>query len=246
MSNAYLPSGSRAAMTSCVLLVATTFVAVAVNPFINALNRAKLAEDISNTRQVKLALDTFASDFDGVYPCEETADEVAEGLVMANHSNSYFRQLHLSGIADSEIIFWVEGASVCRKAPPDNRTKRNGQPVEKEILKRGDCGWAYVVDHDNTDSGSRPILLSAYRNGTKAFDRNLYQGKTIVMTLDGSVKALRLTPHGNVLDGDSRDIFSPEAAAWEGRAVDPATLLLQPLAKPKNKLRPKAKRRPRD
>lgn len=245
MSSAYHPRSSRSLMIGCILIVATSLIAVAVNPFVNALNRSKLAEDISRARQVKLALDNFASDFDGIYPCQDTAIEISDSPPSAD-SNSHFRQLHLSGICDSEVIFWVKGASVCRKAPPDNRTKRKGQLIEKQILKRGDCGWAYVVDHDNTDSGMRPILLSAYLNGTKAFDRNLYQGKAILLTLDGSVKAFPLDAAGKIRDENGHDIFSPKAAAWEDFEGDPAKLLLQPLAKPKNKLRPKAKRRPRD
>lgn len=213
-----------------VIAIIVALAALATPQIFKALKRAALAEAISNARQVKLALDSFANDFDGVYPSDDTADEVAEGLAGGQNSNAYLKQLHMAGIADSEIIFWVKNSPVANKRPPDNKIKDGNRPSQNEILKAGDCHWAYVVDHDNTDNGTRPILMDPYKPGSSDFDEELWDWKAVVMTLDGSVKALRMrVADSQVLDGDKKPIMSSQAAAWEGASgQDPAQLLKQP------------------
>lgn len=216
-----------------VIAIIVALAALATPQIFKALKRAALAEAISNARQVKIALDNFASDYNGVFPSDDTAEDVAEGLAGGQSSNDFLRQLHMAGIADSEVIFWVKNSPVANKRPPDNKVKEGKRPQKSEILKPGDCHWAYVVDHDNTDSGTLPILLDPYTPGTSDFDEDLWEWKAIVMTLDGSVKALRMrTSDSQVLDGNKKPIMSSQASAWEGSSgQDPTTRLKQPQAR---------------
>lgn len=226
--SAYKLSSSRPLMITTALLVIGTFTAIAVNPFAKARVRAQVAKDLNKGRMIKITLDVFAADFDGAYPSEELANDVAENLPTKT-SNDLFRQLHLAGIADSEDIFWVKGASVCKLTKPDNIIKKGKRPIAAEILKPGDCGWAYLTDQVNTDTGSRPIVMSAFEKGTKSFDKKLYGGKVIVIRLDGSAHSLPQDPKkGQVIDKNGQDVLSPKSDPWKGSTVVPAKILLQP------------------
>lgn len=215
-------------MITTALLVVGSLTAIAVNPFAKARVRSQIAKDLNKGRMIKLTLDSFAADFDGMYPCKESADEVGEKLP-AKTSNDLFRQLHLSGISDSEEIFWVKGASVCKPTKPDNIIKKGLRPVAAEILKPGDCGWAYLTGQHNIHTGSRPIIISAFEKGTKAFDKKLYGGKVIVIRVDGSANPLPQDPEkGQVIDKNGQNILSAKSDPWKGGIIDPAKILIQP------------------
>ena len=65
-----------------VIAIIVALAALATPQIFKALKRAALAEAISNSKQVKLALDSFATDFDGQYPSEDTAEYVSEGCLL--------------------------------------------------------------------------------------------------------------------------------------------------------------------
>lgn len=210
---------------TALLIVAGTIVCAAFNPF-KAGKRAAMAESMNNAKQVKLALDSFAMDNDGVYPSKDTA-EFYETSKNGKWSNEPFQQLFASGNTNSERIFWVKRAKVCNAEAPDDVTTVRGRLELREILKSGDCGWAYVGEQVNTDHPERPILIDAYKPGTKEFDRKLWNDKVIVLLIDGSVRAMPLDAKGKVL-AEGKDILSAASAAWVKSGTDPAKLLLQP------------------
>jgi hypothetical protein len=216
-----------------VLVAGGTLISVAFNPFASG-KRATLASDLNNVRQITLALYGFATNFDGQFPNSDTGEKVVKGGTGAGFSNDYFRQLFLSSEIDSELIFWVQGASVCSAEKPDDRVAEGGKPVAKEILKAGDCGWAYMTEQTNTSNLARPLLLSAYTNGKKEFDKKLYDGKVIVMRIDGSAKPIKLDAQRH-LDSNGEDLLSPKAKPWAGSGEDPAKLLTQPNPVPAKK-----------
>ena len=227
INRSYQHSGSRAAMTGTILLVAGGLLAsVSVAQFAGA-KRAEAARHLNNVRQIKFACDGFATDFDGQYPNDDTGNQLQQGLG-TDSSNDYFRQLFLSGETQSELIFWVKGATTCTKAKADDIIMRNGNLLPDEILKPGDCGWAYLREQTNTSNVARPLIVIGYKDGTKEFDLELHGGRVIVVRIDGSAKAMEPDAKGVVLDGSGNDIFSPKADAWEGSGENPARLLVQP------------------
>lgn len=218
-------------MISTVLLVAAgTFASMAVIPF-GAGKRARLARDMNNVRQVKFALDGFATDFDGQYPNKDTGMQVIEGGTDTKFSNDYFRQLFLAGETESEEIFWVSTASVCTKKKPDDVVKKGGKVVPAEVLRAGDCGWAYMTGQTNTSNVRRILLLNAYSPTKKEFEKKLYDGKIVVGRVDGSVKAIQIDAQGH-LSSQGEDLLSGKSLPWKGSGEDPAKLLIQP--KPAN------------
>ena len=78
-----------------VIAIIVALAALATPQIFKALKRAALAEAISNSKQVKLALDSFATDFDGQYPSE---DPKAMCFISCMHKYSPF-------FVENEILF---------------------------------------------------------------------------------------------------------------------------------------------
>ena len=203
-------TSARKGFTGLELLVVVAVVvvgaALATPQIFKALKRAALAEGINNARQVKLALDNFATDFDGQFPNDDTGEGVLEGGTGSTYSNDYFRQLFLAGATESEFIFWVKKSGVASKGAPDDKIKQKGRMQPELILEQGEAHWAYISDQTNLGTGSRPLILDGYQAGTSEWDPDTWDNK--------------------VLDGSGKDILSAQADAWDGE--DPTDLLKQP------------------
>ena len=158
-----------------VIAIIVALAALATPQIFKALKRAALAEAVSNARQVKLALDAFATDYDGQFPNDDTAEAVVEGGTGSTYSNDYFKQLFLAGSTDSETIFWVKNSGVASKSAPDDKVKENGRMQQELILEPGDVHWAYITDQTNLSTGSRPLIL----DGSGRPCRRLVQRKVL-------------------------------------------------------------------
>ena len=210
-----------------VMTILVVLAGIAPASIFKSLKRASLAEAINNSKQVKLALDAFATDFDGQYPNDDTAEYVIEGGTGTTYSNDYFRQLFLAGMTESEKIFWVKNSAVANKGEPDGKVKEAGRVQPDQVLQEGDVHWAYITDQTNLDTGSRPLILDGYKRGTSEWDPNTWGQKVIVLAIDGSCRTMGMrASDGKVLDGSRKDILSAQADAWDGE--DPTDLLKQP------------------
>ena len=201
-----------------VIAIIVALAAMATPQIFKALGRVAMAENVSNARQVKLAMDMFASDNDGLFPSRDTA-EFSETPMDDGKSNSLFLQLFAARSTESERIFWVKGSKVCNKTKPDDTTTVSGKFQQSETLNAGDCGWAYVEDQTNGDSAQRPLLFDSPPTGEGLeFDPELWEGKAVVLRLDGSVRPERLNPSNRVLDGDNKELLTTDSEVW-GAAV---------------------------
>ncbi len=210
-----------------VTAVAVVVAGLAAPQVLKAMKRAVLADAINNAKQVKLTLDSFATDFDGQYPSEKTGKFVIEGGTGSTYSNDYFRQMFLAGHIESERIFWVRNSAVANKVEPDNKVKEGGRLQPDLILQKGDAHWAYITDQTNLDTGSRPLILDGYKRGTSEWDPNTWDQTVIVMTIDGTCRLMRMrASDGKILDGSFTDALSAQADAWDGE--DPTEWLKQP------------------
>ena len=185
-----------------------------------ALPRAALAEAISNTKQVKLALDSFAMDNDGLYPCAETAPHY--DLPADSSTNALFRQLFASENTKSERIFWVKGAAICSEKAPDDVSTIRGVFYPAETLQPGDCGLAYVQHQTNLDNPSRPLLFDSPPTASGLeFDRDLWEGKVVVLRIDSSAKPMRLNGENRLLDADGKELLTTASDVWKGKLGRP-------------------------
>jgi len=213
-----------------VIAIIVALAALATPQIFKALKRAALAEALNNVRQVKFALDGFATDFDGQFPNDDTGKRLVEGGTGSSSSNDYLRQLFMSGETESETIFWVKNSPVASKSAPDNKVKEGGKPQPALILEAGDCHWAYMTEQTNTSPVNRPLLMDGYKKGLSEFDPETWSLKAVVLRIDGSAKPMRMRISDNkVLDGSLNDILTTRASAWDGSGEDPSSLLEQPL-----------------
>ena len=210
-----------------VMTILVVLAGIAPASIFKALKRAAIAEAINNAKQVKLALDVFALDFDGQFPNEDTGERLAKGGTGTTYSNDFFRQMFLEGHIESEKIFWAKNSAVANKGEPDDKVKEGGRVQADEVLQKGDVHWAYITDQTNLDTGSRPLILDGYKRGTSEWDPNMWDQKVIVLRIDGACKLMRIRPSdGKVVDGSRKDILSAEADAWDGDS--PSDFLKQP------------------
>ena len=216
-----------------VIAIIVALAALATPQIFKALKRAAMAEGINNIKQVKLALDSFAMDFDGQYPNSDTSRRLTGNEDEINDSNTGFRQLFWSGDTQSEKIFWVKGSSVATRSPDDKITDGSGEIVESEILREGDCHWAYMTEQSNVSNPSRPLVMDSFKADETIFDSNLWDKKAIVLRIDSSARAERMGVTGaakdKVLDAAGDDILDSTSSAWVGSNLQPQDLLKQPV-----------------
>lgn len=217
-----------------VIAIIVALAALATPQIFKQLKRAAFAEALNNAKQVKLALDGFATDFDGQYPNEDTMELITGQAEQPSDSNGYFKQLFLSGETQSESIFWVKNSPIAGGKPDDSITQ-GGNIAESEILEEGDCHWAYMTEQSNTSNVARPIILDPYVRDGNQFSAELWDNKVIVVRIDSSATGMRIRftdiqdGKGIVRDGSGNNIISSEADAWQGSGENPSELLEQPL-----------------
>ena len=201
-----------------VIAIIVALAALATPAIFKALGRAAMAESVSNGHQVKITMDLFAMDNDGVYPSEDSADFYGTG---STTSNDLFKQLFASGSTNSEKIFWVKGSQMCNKAKPDDVTTTGGGFSQPKTLEAGDCGWAMLEDQPQPLNPSRPLIFDSPPTGEgKLFDGELWGLKAIVVRIDGSAKPERLPPRFKLLDGDNKELLTTASEIWGPSEID--------------------------
>jgi type II secretion system protein G len=181
--------------------------------------KAATTEATSNARQLFLALFEFDTEY-GTYPDSETAEEVRKNTetnlnLGGNYSNDYFRQLIAAGISDSEQPFYAKTANSPRK--PDNVM------TGSDALKAGEVGFGYLMNgqyaFSSSGSSGRPIAVAPLIGNSTGgeFDPEPYDGKAIVLKLDGSATALNILPNTNQVNiGGGRLLETGPNTVWGG------------------------------
>ena len=202
-----------------VIAIIVALAAMATPAIFKALKRAAMAENVSNARQVKMFMEIFASDNDGVYPSEGSAEFYQTGSAT---SNDLFKQLFASGSTNSEKIFWVKGSKLCDPKIADDVFSLNGVFSESRCLEPGENGWAMVEDQTNTDNPARPLIFDSPPTGTgRIFDSELWDMKVVVVSIDGSARTRNLNPNFELLDGDNKELLTTASEVWGASSTEP-------------------------
>jgi hypothetical protein len=174
------------------------------------------SQSISNAKQIGLALFEFESDY-GSYPNAETAKTVTDAFpnhgydLSGNSSNSGFRQLIAAGIVDSEEMFYckTKGAK-----------KPDGDISPGHALEKGEVGFAYIASLSTSGNPNRPTVIGPVIPGTKKFDPKPFDGIAIVLKVDQSASAYKITEDVHIYDSEGLDILSATHPIWGGKAPD--------------------------
>ena len=166
-------SKSSAAFTLVELLIVITIIAVlasiALPAYTGVKERADQTKDLSNAKQIALALRQFAVDNNGAYPAKPPGgggdyNTAAAGTPAT--SNDAFWWLFPTYL-QTEQIFAVAG-SAYTPGTPDNRTDDPTTGARANTLKKGENNYAYVDGLTDTSPSTWPLIADGFKPGTAA------------------------------------------------------------------------------
>ena len=209
---------NNAAFTLIELLVVITIIAIlasiALPVFNGVTERANQTKDLSNAKQIGLALKLFASDNNGAFPAKKPADDYSNGtdLAAGDVSNDAFWWLFPSYL-QSEDIFATPG-SKWTPGNPDNTIDPAGSATRTETLKSGENTYAYISGFTDTTNPAFPLLADGFSTTIPVYDANKANKggvwaakKAVVIFCDASGQIMKVASDkkvkrpGNVLLG---------------------------------------------
>jgi prepilin-type N-terminal cleavage/methylation domain-containing protein len=236
------------AFTLIELLVVITIIAIlasfALPAYTTVQERAYQTKDLSNAKQIGLALKQFASDNNGSFPNKMPAagDYSAAPVGTPTTSNDAFWWL-FPNYLQSEDVFVVPG-SAWTPASADNLLDGPTDGSRSETLEGSaggsgggtspECGYAYVTALTDTSNPAFPLLADAFSQTTalsyetsKSLRGGAWAGKkAIVLFADASGQIMRCTtatPHIVTRPGGA-NMFVANPPNW----LDAANVVVNP------------------
>ncbi len=239
------------AFTLIELLIVIAIIAIlasfALPAFLGVQERAKQTKDLSNGKQIVLALRQFALDNNGAFPqtVPAAAYPAATLLTSASPSNDALWWLFPTYLTD-EFIFAVPG-SAWNIPGPNGVMDPGGSAGRTDTLATGENGYAYTLGLNDTSDAGFPLLEDGMITGatspwTYTTDKTVKGGvwggkKAIVIFVDGSGQVMRCddftagvtTPTvfrpGSTTDSIFQESSTPATVTWLNSSNNP---ILQP------------------
>jgi prepilin-type N-terminal cleavage/methylation domain-containing protein len=182
-----------------VIAIIAILASIALPVFSSVQERGKQTKDMSNGKQVALALRQFAQDNDGNFPNKKYvfgkaySDPTLVTLVATDGSNDAFRWL-LPTYLTSEDIFVVAGSAWS----PNGADNIIDTAAAGQTLKPTECGYSYITALNDTSNPQFPLLADGwdaanktFYNTTKSNKGGVWGGsKAIVIFVDGSGRVM--------------------------------------------------------
>src|SRR5438132_4226261 len=159
-----------AAFTLIELLIVITIIAVLASIALPAYNgvkeRGDQTKDLSNAKQVALALRQFAIDNNGSYPSKPPAADYASASGTLSNSNDAFWWL-FPNYLQSESVFTISG-SAYTPTNPDNKIDNVTTQVSTrtESLKAGENNFGYITGLTDTSNPTFPLIADGWAKGS--------------------------------------------------------------------------------
>jgi len=215
-----------------VIAIIAILASIALPAFIGVQERAKQTKDLSNAKQVVLALRQFAVDNNGEFPNRQygtgtpNSDYPSSQLLAAgNTSNDALRWL-LPTYLRTEQIFLVPG-SVWSPNADEVLDPTYGTPATPGTLNAGENGYSYMTGLTDTSESTEPLIADGWITGGIVYstDKTAKGGvwggtKAVVAFVDGSGQVMKVNDVVNTAvlrPGHSYNIFSNNS----GTAQDP-------------------------
>jgi prepilin-type N-terminal cleavage/methylation domain-containing protein len=235
------------AFTLIELLIVITIIAVlasiALPAFIGVKERGDQTKDLSNAKQIALALRQFAIDNNSSYPSHGPAASYPAATGDPANSNEAFWWLFPSadqaGYLQSEQIFAV-GGSAYTKSNPDNHLDAPGGAARTFTLAAGENNYAYVSGLTDTSNPTFPVIADGFSAAVGTYDTNksVVGGvwaakKAIVVFCDASGQIVKVNPTDHQVKrtnsaGAQVNMFTA-AADWFDATANP---VLNPVPPP--------------
>jgi prepilin-type N-terminal cleavage/methylation domain-containing protein len=224
---------NSSAFTLIELLIVITIIAVLASIALPAYNgvkeRGDQTKDLSNAKQVALALRQFAIDNNGAYPSKAPAADYSSAAAAPTTSNDAFWWL-FPNYLQSEQVFTISG-SAYTPGNPDNKIDNNGATTvtsRTDSLKAGENNFAYVTGLTDTSNPTFPILADGFVNGspgTYTKDKSKMGGvwsgkKAIVVFCDASGQIMSVSTSGATSGKILRPSGGAAATLFENNSTD--------------------------
>jgi len=189
-----------------VIAIIVALAALATPAILKQRKKVDKVQAISNAKQVYLLMMDFESDF-GSFPDSATAAASNNARSFnGNTANSLLGQLIAEGFTTSEEIFYAKGGNAASNKKPDNVIT-----PEAQILRAGECGFAYTLvtggagasptarGLSTSDNGGIPILTTpVITGGSEAiFNPAPFDNRGVYLRVDGSAREERINPNDN-------------------------------------------------
>jgi prepilin-type N-terminal cleavage/methylation domain-containing protein len=228
-----------------VIAIIAILASIALPAFIGVQRRAKQTKDLSNGKQIAIALRQFALDNNGEFPSKEYSfgkaytDGSLTVMTSGSTSNSAFQWL-IPTYTTSEEIFAVPG-SKWNSPGPDNKidTTAGG-----DTLKAGENGYAYTAGLQDTSNTLFPLVQDAWSAASipnYVADTSLPGGvwsatKAVVIFPDGAGQVMTVDDKTNLTvlrpGGYSYSIWDLTHSATPDDWLATSNFLLNPVAPP--------------
>ena len=156
---------TSAAFTLIELLIVITIIAVlasiALPAFTGVKERGDQTKDLSNAKQIALALRQFAIDNNGSYPAKAPAADYSEASGNPATSNDALWWL-IPDLPSKRTNFRHSG-SAYTPANPDNRFDAVGASTRTDTLKAGENSYAYVCGLTDTSNPIFPLIADGFQ-----------------------------------------------------------------------------------
>jgi prepilin-type N-terminal cleavage/methylation domain-containing protein len=214
---------TAAAFTLIELLVVITIIAIlasfALPAYTSVQERANQTKDLSNAKQIGIALKQFASDNAGYFPAKAPSADysTATDLTASAVSNDAFWWV-FPNYLQSEDVFVVAG-SKWTPANPDNKIDAAGAAGRTETLKLGENSYAYVGNLTDTSNPAFPLLADGFSESAPiTYDTNKANKggvwaakKAIVLFADASGQIMKVDPNTNTVKRpNGLNLFAPD------------------------------------
>lgn len=215
---------ASAGFTLIELLVVITIIAVlasiALPAFTTVQERANQTKDLSNGKQIGLALKQFASDNNGAYPSKRPGADYNAAATLASgaESNDPFWWL-FPNYLQSEDIFVVSGSRWTPQAA-DNRLDAAGATTRTQTLAGGQNNYAYIAGLTDTSNPAFPLLADGFSATIPNYTPQKAQiggvwaaKKAIVIFCDASGQIMKVDPTSRTVN---RPGITPAVSLFAG------------------------------
>jgi prepilin-type N-terminal cleavage/methylation domain-containing protein len=195
---------NNSAFTLIELLVVITIIAIlasiALPVFNGVTERANQTKDLSNSKQIAIAMKLFASDNNGLFPSKAPdVDYNSAPDTLPATSNDAFWWL-FPAYLQSEDVFAV-GGSKWSPSNPDNQLDPVGGGTRSLTMGAGENNYAYVAGLTDTSNSAFPLLADGFKPADIIYDtsKSLKGGvwaakRAIVAFCDGSAQIMKVDP----------------------------------------------------
>src|SRR5437667_2307003 len=228
-----------------VIAIIAILASIALPAFIGVQRRAKQTKDLSNGKQIAIALRQFALDNNGEFPNKVYApgtsytDSSLLPLGSSNTSNDAFRWL-IPTYTTSEEIFAVPG-SKWNSPGPDN--KIDVGTTGGDTLKAGENGYAYTAALQDTSNTLFPLVQDGWSTTVPNYvaDTSLPGGvwtatKAVVIFPDGAGQVMTVDDRTNLTvlrpGGYTYSIWNLNNSASPDNWLATSNFLLNPVTPP--------------